>query len=601
MFMCFVWFKSYWKWVVDAGAERKTADESPRLNLIGLDPLLGVQSSWKAWFQYEATKGQKDEIAALDTDLIEQSRFITWVEQWAEWLPYKQVGYLVLIQLAQEAPFKSWDAFQPYYNLENLQGFHAVILQKAVGGSRNDVSPLSNFAIPKQQSDGVYLLKNFYAIDSAPNAFTNVKEAVQSVLQRTSLGLLLLLWGVFGRKLRYRWVMLLLTTGWAIVAVLLLLLLSPVTNQFFADDGRLIPTLYVLILLARLLALYSLLGICLEGVRAWVQGRKWAKRLQESQLCVVFGSVLIGTPPLRVGSPSFGLALYLNTLLALHETSLVTSERPWLRSRLWGQFFDHLEKKLSTWAVVGEVTGWGWIKHADRRDQSNRVDDKVEALLDHPRIADALMAVPAIRDYLREVFQCLFVRVNNQLFPGRKKNSSRISQRRQPDAVEPQLRLHHCWHSTQAILIIGEFFNLWSIAGGILVLVMCATIFVARSDINSLINPPQIAFIHYQIIIPENENERRDIKHVLLTFRTTDINAYKVYVSSDFYNNRMVDLVPSDAGPESANALIELKKRQGARGKPLVNVEVQRTRKLLGFNLPPKIVLWWPSKVLSSQ
>lgn len=512
-----------------------------------------------AWWEKKLPPRQRQEIEQLATGMsrAEQETFVKWVEDWIR-EPFQQrgfqplgVGRVVLVQLAQIPLFQSWEPLKPY-RLENLKGVNALILQSENLGQCDDVKPWIVMLIPKEGNAPTYAWLNVNVSD-AP--LEKAWSAVLSLLTGMGLLLLLGLWAMFGRK-PHRWWML-LRSGWVVVGSILFLLLIP----FPFVDALLVPMLWILVVVTGFLVLYGVWSKLREALCAW----KWARLLRQSQLYVLVGGVQVWEP---VEGPSFGGALCLSILLALHEECPATVERSWL----WWQILEELVKRLPNWAITEEVTAWGWVKPV------RRLKHKIEACLDHPGITD------------------LITPVQDEARP-------RVVQRTQP-AISPsnsvgqaagvsELQLHRCWHIAQVLIVMGGLVNASATARNIVLTLFLAVIVVAS---------PHICWILHPSPNPEWIFERCGFGHIptpgpfddrlILVFKTGSPTRFGVILNSLYWANRENRLYTDPENPHFGRVELELVKLEQPPVDDPYNGQLQviRYRKFLFRSLPPVII-----------
>jgi len=398
-------FKSFWKWA-------KKEEPQNLLSRLG--------EHWVKWWSGQLFPSEWERIQELGEDPNAQKEFIKWVCQWAKQLPrHRQAGNWFLASLARTPPFDGWSSLNRYRTLENLPANNAVILGKERGGGKEDIRRLVTVLVPKLAPGdldchipGVMLLDDRDQPEkSARVTPQRALESVFNMLKGSGLWRLMIRWLVFGRKpgreganwflkaLKYgkrfslspdysvglhtgerrllKYVgQLTVSVGWIVVIGILLFFLST-PGETFADNTIIVPWAYRLIWVSLALVLWSCVSAIREVIKAWRQGRRWARLLQESQVCA-----LVSEPPAApVEGPSFGVVLSLSILQALDEADPVTDKQ----SRFWRSLLDQLKLSASTWAITGEA-------HGDKVGAVNRLKDKYQAALDHQGIA--VLATP---------------------------------------------------------------------------------------------------------------------------------------------------------------------------------------------------------------
>jgi len=551
-------------------------------------PLLRVQPIWEYWWKKNTR--QREEIKRIVASMSEneQESFVKWVEDWIgprfPWRneqcgrlvnehPRREAGRLVLVQLAQIPLFESWACLKPY-RLENLKGINAIILQSKDGGQSDDVKPLIVLLIPKEAGDPNYAKPNMNVSDVALLAMEKSRNAALSLLSGVGLLLLLMLWGLLGRKPRRWWI--LHGIGWTVVAsIFSFLLISPAA---FVVDAILVPMLWTLVAVTGLLVLYGFWSNFREVLLAW----KWTRLLRQSQLCLLVGGAQTKNH-IEVDGPSFGVALCLSILLALHEECPATAEGSWL----WWQIFEQLVKRLLDLVATGEVTNRGWLKPV------GRMEHKIEALCDqieHKTEASCdQSAITVFTPVQKEVPRTRVVQRPNTAMS----LSTCVGQA----AGVSELRLHRCYHIAHVLLAMGGLINAFAATRNIVVALLLVVIAVASPDIFWLLYPPpdpewvfgKCGFGN----LPEPDHSGDLLR---LYFETDHPTHFGVYFNSRYWANREKQLDRAKE-PHYGDAMIELVKLDDSQDSHYDGeIQLIRYRKFLFRPLPPviieQILLW---------
>jgi hypothetical protein len=513
-------FKEFWEY-----AEKATSKGS-----LTPTPLLRVPQNWELWVALRTCTEQKRlEQLVRNLTVMEQREFMEWLDGFMS--PEK--ARLVKSHLSQMPWFDSWDCLKPYH--PEAIGINAIILENPHGGAASDIKPLAVMLIPKEIK-GDYALLNL-KMESA--WLKEIREATLSLVSGAGRMLLLLSCCLFGWKQRHSFLRVSLIILRFIVGVILyVLLFAPPQSE---DSLRL--------MLSALVAVTSVL--ILEAIYSnWREARqtgKWATLLSEHQLVVMPGGGVPGTT-LLVDGPSFGIALSLSILWALHREVPVNGE-----SWLWGHFFARLEEKRDEVCFTGGVQNWGRIHNI------SRLEDKIAAASAHSKIKELII-------------------------PAQKHSTSEV-------------RIHRCRHLAQVILNIGRGIRIWRFWGNAALLLILFTYIFALPDIyRVLVGPPKLDLRRTQKLFgPTNKENPEGETRLELEFITDDPNAFFVDLDSQYYCNRRVALeISKSKGIRYAIAPISLVKYSSSGDAAEGEIRVRWSRQLLFRQLPDRVVFAMP-------
>jgi hypothetical protein len=496
----FVWFWTFWHWT----------RESFRDGALLRSPLHGIGSHWDEWYRHEASAGEREAIERAGRTEPAQRQFIAWLlRRWAVEAagPGRQQAYFMVSQLARQEPFTRWKAFGRFQGTYGVTGVSAVVLGEKSPGGSDDVRSIEAVALPVESAgSGPRIIAEGFTPDGAE--LNLAQQAAANLLGGRGLLGFLALWLVSGRRPGSRWSHALLIAGWLVVGVgFVSLLVGP------DPRGALVPVCAILAGLWALLVLHALGVAAVEGTRAWWQGRLMAAELQRSQVRVRMEGGL------HLQGASAGLAVCLNTLLALVRAGPPVAHRSWL----WQRSLGGLQREAGAWAATGVVTGEGWL-------QPVALEPKLRACVAHPRIRHLLTPhQPDARQ--RAVDELIHARAGRQperpaLVPAELKLGFAASR--------PALGLHACRHLAQVMMSLGRLTSPRQMVVNVYALVVSAGMILAAPDLAHILVPPPAP----AVVSPSSASPY----YLWVSLDTRSPKSFRVQLESDFWVNRVAEV-----------------------------------------------------------
>lgn len=364
----FPWFLAFWQWAKKESFSRKKHDLL--LARIG-------EKYWRDWFDDEARK-YRTEINNLRTNTWAHQVFIAALKEWAqrEWPEHPQTITWLLFALAHEKPFDKWEGLADYRQLNGLSGVSGIYLHCPKGGQAEDIRFTHCLLVPNLKpgaAQPVCYVNKYQELLTVEAKTTpqNALDALRNLLMGRDVWFKFLPWALLGMNTRWNHPVL-RSADWALkwlgcllIAALFCFLAFAVPWKYFTDETVLVPAALAFVGLSLLMMLvYIVAPILREWWRVKQQRQRWADFLSCSCVCIVFGD----GEEIRVTGPSFGVALFFSTLLALGANSLE-------HSQLVIRLMEGLKRASESWAFTGGIRADGGISPI------NRLEDKIEAAL----------------------------------------------------------------------------------------------------------------------------------------------------------------------------------------------------------------------------
>jgi hypothetical protein len=519
--MSFVWFWTFWHW----------SKESFRTGSLLRGPLHGIGGHWDEWFRHEASESDRSAIEEVGRTEAMQHHFVSWLlRYWTREAGLDGNTFIprfVLGQLASVPPFSRWRAFEPYRTSYGVGGVSAVVLAERSPGEAGDVRSVEALTLPADADPAApAVLSEGFQADGAELHLAH--QAALSQFNGKSLVVFLALWIATGRRPYPRWLQILLGLGWGTVGGLIVWLIAGPD-----PDGRLFFCIAILAVLWSGLVVNGTAVAGWQSLRAWRQGRLWARQLERSQVRLR----MKGGLTLKGGSAGF--SFFLNTLLSLYRTQPRAARDSWL----WQSFFGELNSDPDSWAATGVITPDGRVKQVV-------LESKLRACLQHGGILRIL--TPWQRGAGRTATQRLAENAAPAESPQvSSAETSVLTQVGYATELRP-LQTYPCRYLGQSVMAVANLSSVWQTLINSLAVTLSVAMLLALPDFRGTLLPPPAPLA----VGPSSPSP----DYLWVSLDTKEPEHFLVALESNYWLNRRVEVSRHSGANGSVRAEIHLQR-----------------------------------------